>query len=114
MLLTLERPDHDYYLRGADGQVALVNDRRLTQSFVLTPDALLEDWAVNDARTLSVEQLQPLLALSPEVILLGSGANQMFPPPATMAACLDEVLASASATSMAEFGPARPSSVRPL
>ena len=102
MLLSLERPDHDYYLRGADGQVALVNDRRLTQSFVLTPDALLEDWAVNDARTLSVEQLQPLLALSPEVILLGSGANQVFPPPAAMAACLGrgiglEVMSNAAA-----------------
>ena len=102
MLLTLERPDHDYYLRGADGQVALVNDRRLTESFVLTPDILLEDWAVNDARTLSVEQLQPLLALSPEVILLGSGANQVFPPPATMAACLGrgiglEVMSNAAA-----------------
>jgi len=102
MLLTLERPDHDYYLRGADGQVALVNDRRLTESFVLTPDILLEDWAVNDARTLSVEQLEPLLALSPEVILLGSGANQVFPPPAAMAACLGrgiglEVMSNAAA-----------------
>ena len=102
MLLTLERPDHDYYLRGADGQVALVNERRLTQSFVLAPDTLLEDWPASDALSLSIEQLEPLLALSPEVILLGSGANQVFPPPATMAACLGrgiglEVMSNAAA-----------------
>ncbi len=88
MHLTLERPDHEYYLRGADGQAALVNDRHLTSSFVLAPDKLLEDWPVADARTLSAEQMQPILALLPEVILLGSGATQVFPPAATMAACL--------------------------
>lgn len=102
MLLTLERPDHDYFLRGADGQAALVNDRRLTESFVLAPDTLLESWPVTDARTLSAEQLQPLLALSPEVILLGSGATQVFPPAATLAACLSrgiglEVMTNAAA-----------------
>ena len=102
MLLTLERPDHDYFLRGADGQVAMVNDRRLTESFVLAPGTLLERWPVTDARTLSAEQMQPLLALSPEVILLGCGATQVFPPAATLAACLGrgiglEVMTNAAA-----------------
>jgi uncharacterized protein len=32
--------------------------------------------------------LEPLLALEPELVLLGSGATQAFPPPAAMAACL--------------------------
>ena len=102
MHLTLERPDHEYFLRGADGEVALVNDRRLGASFVLAPDTLLESWPVSDARTLGIEQLEPLLALSPEVILLGSGAVQVFPPAATMAACLSrgiglEVMTNAAA-----------------
>lgn len=102
MHLTLERPDHAYFLRGADGEVALVNDLRLNASFVLAPDTLVERWLVTDARTLSAEQLQPLLALSPEVILLGSGAVQVFPPAATLAACLGrgiglEVMSNAAA-----------------
>lgn len=102
MHLTLERPDHDYVLRGADGQAALVNDRRLIASFVLAPNTLLEHWPVTDARTLSAEQLEPVLALAPEVILLGSGATQVFPPAATLAACLSrgiglEVMTNAAA-----------------
>ncbi len=88
MQLTLERPDHEYFLRGADGASALVNDRRLTHSFVLAPNTLLENWVVSDARDLSAEQLAPVLALMPEVILLGAGVTQVFPPAATMAACL--------------------------
>ena len=102
MHLTRERPDQAYYLRGADGQAALVNDRRLGTSFVLAPDTLLEDWPVTDARTLSAGQLESVLALSPEVILLGSGAVQVFPPAATLAACLGrgiglEVMTNAAA-----------------
>ena len=42
MQLNLERPDYQYYLRGADGDSALVNDRRLHASFVIAPDALKE------------------------------------------------------------------------
>ncbi|KRA20002.1 MULTISPECIES: MTH938/NDUFAF3 family protein [unclassified Lysobacter] len=88
MQLTLENPDHTYFLRGADGQVALVNERRLEASFVLSPDTLIEGWAVQDVRQLSLDDLAPLLALDPELIVLGAGATQAFPPPATLAACL--------------------------
>ena len=55
MQLNLERPDYQYFLRGADGVSALVNDRRLTGSFVLAPNTLIEAWAVRDARALTAD-----------------------------------------------------------
>jgi uncharacterized protein len=88
MQLNLERPDYDFFLRGADGASALVNERRLERSFILSPRTLIENWPVTDVTTLAPEDLQPLLELEPELVLLGSGAAQAFPPPATMAACL--------------------------
>lgn len=88
MQLNLEHPDHQFLLRGADGSQALVNDRRLTGSFVLAPDQLIDTWPVSDARSLTADDLAPLLALDPEVILLGTGATQVFPTAAVMAACL--------------------------
>jgi len=88
MQLNLERPDYDFFLRGADGASALVNERRLERSFILSPRTLIEDWPVTDVTTLVPEDLQPLLELEPELVLLGSGATQAFPPPAAMAACL--------------------------
>jgi uncharacterized protein len=88
MLLTLERPDHEFFLRGADGRVALVNDRRLERSFILAPNRLIEDWPVHEVKTLTLEDLAPLFALEPELIVLGCGATQAFPPAATLAACL--------------------------
>lgn len=88
MQLYLERPDHEFFLRGADGSGALVNDRRLTASFVLAPDTLIESWPVRDVVAMTPDDLEPLLALSPELIMLGCGDRQTFPPAATLAACL--------------------------
>ena len=91
MQLHLERPDHEFFLRGADGTAALVNDRRLTASFVLSPNTLVEGWAVRDVKAMTPADLEPLFSLQPEVILLGCGATQTFPPAATMAACQSRV-----------------------
>lgn len=88
MLLTLERPDHPFFLRGANGRMALVNERQLSHSFVIAPQTLIEHWAVRDARSLTPDDLAPLLELEPEVILLGSGGAQAFPPAVSLAACL--------------------------
>ncbi|HSD18354.1 MAG TPA: Mth938-like domain-containing protein [Thermomonas sp.] len=88
MQLNLERPDYQYFLRGADGGGALVNDRRLTDSFVIAPDALVEHWPVRDATSMAAADLDVLLALRPELVVLGTGARQQFPPAAVVAACL--------------------------
>lgn len=88
MQLNLEHPDHEFLLRGADGTVAVVNDRRLTSSFIVSPDRLIEHWSATDARALAATDLEPLLELAPEVVLLGTGATQVFPPSSVMAACL--------------------------
>lgn len=102
MQLTLEHPDHDFVLRGASGATALVNDRRLTTSFILAPDALIEDWPVAAVGLLTPELLRPILDLGPEVVLLGSGERQAFAPAITQAACLRagagfEVMSNAAA-----------------
>ena len=88
MQLHLERPDYAYFLRGADGTSALVNERTLHRSFCVSPETLLEDWPYRDAATLPPEALDAMFALQPELIVLGTGAAQAFPPPATLAAAL--------------------------
>ncbi len=88
MQLNLERPDYTWYLRGADGDHALVNERILRNSFVIAPDALVEDWPVTDVAMLTSSQLEPLFALRPELVVLGTGATQVFPPPVILAAFL--------------------------
>ncbi|HVK51964.1 MAG TPA: Mth938-like domain-containing protein [Pseudoxanthomonas sp.] len=102
MQLSHELPDYAYSLRAADGRSAKVNDRVLTRSFILAPSTLQEDWAPSDVAALTPEDLAPLLALQPEVILLGTGERQVFPSAAVLAAGLTrgvgiEVMTNAAA-----------------
>ncbi|KAF1686483.1 hypothetical protein B1992_08000 [Pseudoxanthomonas broegbernensis] len=89
MHLSHERPDYEFILRQADGRHARVNDRVLVRSFALAPDRLLDEWpAPAAAAGLLPAHMEPLLALRPELVVLGTGQRQSFPPPAVMAACL--------------------------
>ena len=102
MYLSRELPDYTYTLRSADGRQARVNDRTLTRSFILSPDLLVEDWAVGGVGQLGVDDLAPALEQNPAVFILGTGERQVFPPAAVMAACLTrgigiEVMNNASA-----------------
>lgn len=102
MLLHLDRPADAYVLRGADGTSARVNERVLTASFLISPDRLDDAWPVRDARTLDAAGIKTLLAWEPEVVILGTGALQVFPPAAARAACMGrgiglEVMANAAA-----------------
>ncbi len=88
MQLTLESPGFRYSLRAADAVSALVNERRLERSFVLSASELVEGWRPRTVEELEPADMEPLLALQPAVVLLGSGGNLRFPAPAVLAACL--------------------------
>ena len=67
---------------------ALVHAGRRTR-IAIAPDRLVEDWpAPAAAAALEPRHLEPLLALSPELLVLGTGERQVFPPAAVLAACL--------------------------
>ena len=88
MQLNFEHPDYQYSLRSVTATGARINDRILTASFILAPDALVEDWSLRDVAKMQPDDLEPMLALGPELILLGTGLTQVFPPAAVLAACL--------------------------
>ena len=56
--------------------------RQLHQPFIVAPQALITDWAVQDVAQLDVSNLAPLWALAPQVVLLGAGTRTQWPPAA--------------------------------
>lgn len=102
MQLIQDLPDYAYTLRAADGRSAKVNDQLLVASFILAPNELVENWHAGDIASLVPDDMAPLLAMNPELILLGTGERQQFPSAAIMAACLTrgvgiEVMTNAAA-----------------
>lgn len=61
-----------------DGYVA-VNQVRYTDSMIVLPEQIVEHWPVNSVSQLEMEHFDPLLAVQPEIILLGTGMVLQFP-----------------------------------
>lgn len=63
-----------------DGEVRLAG-RVCRGSVVVTRDAVLDDWRPPAVEELTIADFKALLALKPEVVLLGTGVSQRLPPP---------------------------------
>ena len=81
----------NFHLQNANGQnlftgygagYTLVNSVRYEHSLVVTPERVIEDWQVPNFDALSASHFEFLLALKPEIVLLGTGAALRFPQPA--------------------------------
>ena len=88
MELNLERPRDYLFVRRADAHTVVIVDRPFAASIILTRDKVIDDWGVSDAGTMTPEQVEPIVALKPDVVLLGTGASQRFPSQAVLAAFL--------------------------
>lgn len=58
-----------------------VNARRHEGALLVMPEGLLQDWAVDGFEALAPAHFEALLAWTPELVLLGTGARQRFPHP---------------------------------
>jgi uncharacterized protein len=80
MKFTLEAGSRANLIRGYSAQEIRIGDQRLTGSCIVTADTLIADWEPRSFAELQAEHLDKVLALQPELILLGTGPAQRFPP----------------------------------
>ncbi|HEY2630196.1 MAG TPA: Mth938-like domain-containing protein [Usitatibacter sp.] len=62
-----------------------VGAKRYTTSLVVSGDRVIEDWPAASIDALAGDHLAAIVELSPEIVLLGSGATFKFPDPALLA-----------------------------
>ena len=80
MQFTQDLPEGYLFFRSCAADAVTVVDRVLTRSFVLVPDRLVEDWPVAGIAQFDIAATDAIAALDPEVVLLGTGPRQVFPP----------------------------------
>ena len=88
MELNLERPRNYLFVRRADARTIVVVDRPFSTSIILTRDRVIDDWKISDVAAMTPDHVDPIVALKPDVVLLGTGAHQRFPSQAVLAAFL--------------------------
>ncbi len=79
MKFTLDaRTDINLIRSYADGEVR-INELVLRAPCIVTAQQLVLDWRARTLATLALEDLEQIFALQPDVVLLGTGAKQVFP-----------------------------------
>ena len=67
-------------IRSVDADGIRINDRVWSETLALTPQKIFEHWKPVPIADLIEDDFSELLAESPEVVILGTGAKGQFPP----------------------------------
>lgn len=85
MQLTEHRFEQQFFLRHADAQSVTVIDRTLRRSLIVSATRIVEGFPVQRPDQFDEAAIESVLALKPEVVVLGTGARAVFPPQAVLA-----------------------------
>ena len=77
MKLTLDSTNANVIRAWDDGAVR-VGEEWLTGHLILTPEAIIKDWQVTCPEDLRLSDLEPIIALAPEIIIIGTGMQLTF------------------------------------
>lgn len=89
MKFSEEHDSEQYAITGYDHQSVRINDKRFDQGFILSANHFNPNWQPQVYTDLEVFHLDEVFALQPEVILLGTGTKQTFPPKDIYAALIN-------------------------
>ncbi len=84
MKLHLADTRNRYTLTGYGNGYLTVNGNRYETALIVTPDAPPQPWPVTLAADLSAEAAARILSTIPEIIIIGTGPEQVFPSPAQL------------------------------
>ena len=87
MKLTDDTQAGTNFIRAYDPGEILVGERALHANCIVTADQIME-WPVQTIAALTLADLEPIIALQPEIVILGSGATQQFPDASILGAVL--------------------------
>jgi uncharacterized protein len=93
MKFTLESSSRVNLIRAYSSTEIRIGEQLLHASCIITADTVIAEWGPASFAELAPAHLEKILALQPEVVLLGTGATQRFPPLPIRAAFLERRVA---------------------
>lgn len=85
MKLTMDARRAANHVRAYTADGFHIGPREFTGSVIVSATTLVENWRPRSMDELTVADLEPALALSPEILLIGGGARQPLPDPGLLA-----------------------------
>lgn len=88
MPLAEDRQEGLYTIRWVSANAIRIDDAELQRSTLVLPDQVRQNFPAHRPPDLDDGLIAEILALSPQVVILGTGERQVFPPAAVLAAFL--------------------------
>jgi uncharacterized protein len=82
MKMALDNAGAINIVRRYDPGHVTIRDQTFSRSLIVFGNSLIPDWAPTSVATLDHQQFEPLGAPDLEVLILGTGEQQLFPDPA--------------------------------
>lgn len=79
MQLSLDTNSAAYQIRAYETNRIQVNNEWITNSFIITPNQLINPWRPTSITDLKIADIEQIVSLNPEVVLLGTGIKLNFP-----------------------------------
>ena len=90
MALTKENNPAKYQITGYDEKQITINGEAYSSSLIVTPDTLITNWPLQTMDELSQAHIDTIIALKPELILIGTGKAQHIIDSALLARCYEQ------------------------
>jgi uncharacterized protein len=78
MDLSFQAPGEHHFIHSVSAEGIRVGERTYTQSLVISADQIRTDWPVQNFEDFESSHFELLFQLEPDLVLLGTGANQHF------------------------------------
>ena len=85
MKISLDTGTASYLIKAYSTGSIQVNETVYTEPLIVMPESLVTDWGAAPVKELSAGHFDALNEYAPEILLLGTGAVQTFPPARLMA-----------------------------
>lgn len=85
MKFTLEGGSRSNLVRSYSAEGIQIGEKLVRTSCIVTPDTLITTWAPQSFAEFTLAHAEAILALTPELVILGTGAQQQFAPAALRA-----------------------------
>ena len=76
--LDLDQNNANYQIRGYQPGLIQINEQMLTQSLIVTPSQLIENWPPETIDALTAEHLKIIIGLKPDILLIGTGSKHVL------------------------------------
>lgn len=79
MSLTLDENQANYQIRSYQPGQIQINDRIYTNSIIIAPNKLIDNWRPQTIDELHQEDLNIIIEMHPVILLIGTGSTLQFP-----------------------------------